>query len=78
MPWWDFYKVWTYSFEKGPLERQKDRQLQTGAGVGVPDAIPDLRGEAWGGGAQGQVRLHDSNDFVDLSSVTNRQDRYKE
>jgi hypothetical protein len=40
--------------------------------------MPDLRGELWSGGAKGQVRLHDSNDFIDLSTVTNRQSRYKE
>jgi hypothetical protein len=79
MPWWDFYKVWTYNFEKGPLQKRRDlEKMLTGAGVGVPEAIPDLRGEAWGGGPRGFVRLHDSNDFVDLSTVTNRLSRYKE
>ncbi|MHA2427804.1 MAG: portal protein [Candidatus Hermodarchaeia archaeon] len=79
MPWWDFYKLWTFSFEKGPLEKQRDlTQAPTGAGVGMPEAIPDLRGEAWGGGPRGMVRLHDSNDFIDLSTVTNRLARYKE
>lgn len=80
MAWWDFYKIWTYEFEKGPLElskTSKDSQI-TGAGVTVPDAMPDLRGELWSGGAKGQVRLHDSNDFIDLSTVTNRQSRYNE
>lgn len=79
MAWWDFYKLWTYQFEKGPIEKQTFNNSQlTGAGVTVPDAMPDLRGELWSGGAKGQVRLHDSNDFIDLSTVTNRQSRYKE
>jgi hypothetical protein len=77
MAWWDFYKLWTYQFEKGPLER-KDNNNVSGAGVTVPDAMPDLRGELWSGGTRGQIRLHDSNDFIDLSTVTNRQSRYKE
>lgn len=79
MPWWDFFKLWTYSFEKGPLERQSRTSTHlTGAGISMPDAIPDLRGEAWGGGSKGSVALRDSNDFIDLSTVTNRQARYKE
>ena len=76
MPWWDFYKLWTYQFEKGPLERLDTANL-TGAGVVVPDAMPDLRSDAFSDN-RSQIRLHDSNDFIDLSSVTNRQNRYKE
>lgn len=79
MPWWDWFKLWTYTFEKDPLERRKINVSNlTGAGIGSPEAIPDLRGEAWGGGSKGQIRLHDSNDFVDLSTVSNRQARIKE
>ena len=76
MPWWDFYRLWTYQFEKGPIERIDSSQM-TGAGIVVPDAMPDLRGDAYGTG-QSQLRLYDSNDFIDLSTVTNRQSRYKE
>jgi hypothetical protein len=76
MAWWDFYKLWTYQFEKGPIERMDTTQI-TGAGVVVPDAMPDLRGDSFGLG-QSQIRLYDSNDFIDLSTVTNRQSRYKE
>lgn len=76
MAWWDFYKLWTYQFEKGPIERLDNAQL-TGAGVIVPDAMPDLRGDSYGV-SQSQIRLYDSNDFIDLSTVTNRQSRYKE
>lgn len=76
MAWWDFYRLWTYQFEKGPLERLDSASL-TGAGVVVPDAMPDLRGDAYGD-VRSQIRLHDSNDFIDLSTVTNRQSRYKE
>jgi hypothetical protein len=76
MAWWDFYKLWTYQFEKGPIERMDTAQI-TGAGVVVPDAMPDLRGDSFGL-SQSQIRLYDSNDFIDLSTVTNRQSRYKE
>jgi hypothetical protein len=76
MAWWDFYRLWTYQFEKGPLERLGKGEV-TGAGIVVPDAMPDLRGDAYSA-TQSQIRLHDSNDFIDLSTVTNRQSRYKE
>lgn len=75
MAWWDFYKLWTYQFEKGPIERIDSSQM-TGAGIIVPDAMPDLRGDTYA--SQTQIRLYDSNDFIDLSTVTNRQSRYKE
>jgi len=80
MPWWDYYKLWTYSFEDDPIARRRKRKRAvSGAGVVLPDAIPDIRqdGSFWGGG-RGLIRLHDSNDFIDLSSITNRQSRYKE
>ena len=80
MAWYDFFKLFTYSFSSDPLERSKRIKDLTGAGVTVPDAIPDIRaqdGSYWGGG-RGLVRLRDSNDFIDLSTVTNRQSRYKE
>ena len=76
MAWWDFYKLWTYQFDKGPVERLSKSDI-AGAGVVVPDAMPDLRGDAYSA-TQSQIRLHDSNDFIDLSTVTNRQSRYKE
>ena len=76
MAWWDFYRLWTYQFEKGPIEKLDNSQI-TGAGIIVPDAMPDLRGDI-SSGSQTQIRLYDSNDFIDLSTVTNRQSRYKE
>jgi len=76
MPWFDFYKLWTYQFEKGPLEKLDNKNL-TGAGVVVPDAMPDLRNDAYGD-SRSQLQLHDSNDFIDLSTVSNRPQRYKE
>lgn len=80
MPFWaDIYKIFTYAFEDDPLSKYIRSQQLTGVGVTQPDAIPDIRqdGSYWGGG-KGLIRLRDSNDFIDLSSVTNRQSRYKE
>jgi hypothetical protein len=52
----------------------------TGAGISQVDAIPDIRAGADGsfGGGGGAIRLRDTNDFVDLSTITNRIHRYKE
>lgn len=78
--WWDFFKVFSYAFTDDPLTKRNNRDLG-GAGTSQPDAIPDIRGSqdgSWGGGGGGAIRLRDTNDFVDLSTVTNRIHRYKE
>jgi hypothetical protein len=79
MHWTDLLKLWTYQFERDPLSKATQAQF-TGAGVTQPDAIPDIRqdGSFWGGGGKGAIRLRDTNDFIDLSTVTNRTNRYKE
>lgn len=78
MAWWDFFKVFTYAFEEDPLAKRNRRDFG-GAGVSQPDAIPDIRGGQDGfSGGRGSVRLRDTNDFIDLSTVTNRIHRYKE
>jgi len=79
MPFWsDLFRVWNFAFRADPIEKQAQKDI-VGAGVTQPDAIPDIRqdGSFWGGG-RGLIRLRDTNDFVDLSSVTNRTSRYKE
>ena len=77
--WSDLYKLFTYAFEDDPITKQSKSRDISGAGVGVKDAIPDIRqdGSFWGG-SKGIVRLRESNDFVDLSSITSRISRYKE
>ena len=76
--WYDLYKLWTYATAKDPQSHKRDQDFG-GAGVTQPDAVPDIRadGSFWGGG-KGMIRLRDSNDFIDLSTVTNRQSRYRE
>lgn len=81
MSWWDFYKLFYYSFQKDPLDKKNKGQRLSGAGVTQPDAIPDIRnqdGSYWGSGGRGVIRLRDTNDFIDLSTITNRQNRLKE
>jgi hypothetical protein len=79
MAWWDFFKLWQYSTAEDPLSQRLRTRNLVGAGVTQPDAIPDIRqgGEFWSG-TKGVVRLRDTNDFIDLSTVTNRISRYKE
>ncbi len=79
MAWWDFFKVFQYAFTEDPLSKRRQRDLG-GAGVSQPDAIPDIRSgqDGGAGGGRGAVRLRDTNDFVDLSTVTNRIHRYRE
>ena len=79
MPWWDFYKLWTYSFEDDPQTKLSNKSELTGAGHTLPEAIPNIRqdGSYWGGG-KGMVRLRETGDMIDLSTVSNRQSRYKE
>ena len=76
--WADLYKIWNYSFEMDPLERRAKRNIPT-AGTTIPDAMPQpgQDGSMTGGGS-GTVRLRDSQDFIDLSTITNRSSRYKE
>lgn len=85
MSWSDIYKLFYYVFQQDPTERETQRELRMqGAGVTAPGAIPNLRaggedGSQWGGQqAPIRIRLGDSTDFIDLSSVTNRISRLKE
>jgi hypothetical protein len=71
MAWWDFFRVFQYAFTNDPLSR---KEYDSGAGTPQDDAIPDLRS----GGGGGAMAIRDTNEFVDLSTVTNRMHRYKE
>lgn len=79
LTWYQLYKLFTYGFEDDPVSKREKRRGITGAGVSQPDVLPDIRqdGSTLGGG-KGVIRLRDSHDFIDLSSVTNRTSRYKE
>lgn len=80
MPYWaDLYKVWKGASTPDPISRREISKEIEGAGVTVPDAIPDIRNAGeFLSGSRGVIKLRDSNDFIDLSSITNRQSRYKE
>lgn len=80
MPWWDVYKLWKYGSTLDPLSQKNNPDNIPGVGVTSPEAIETIRGgnDGIGGTGRGYVRLHDSNDFIDLTSVSNRPSRYKE
>lgn len=77
--WWDYFRIFSYAFTEDPLSKFKHRDM-SGAGISQSGAIPDLRAGQDGtfGEGRGTVRLRDTNDFVDLSTVTNRIHRCKE
>lgn len=77
MAWYDLFRVFTYAFEEDPQTKRAKAHDLTGAGISVPDAIPFIRQDgSMGAVSKGALRV--GNDFVDLSSVTNRQSRLKE
>jgi len=77
MAWYDFYKLFTYAFTQGPLDKKKDTSQLTGAGTTQPDVVPDLRNaDGYSAGANAFIRIQ--NDLVDLTTTTNRANRYKE
>ena len=79
MAWYDFFKVFTYAFTEDPLAKKSHKDM-SGAGVSQPDAMPDVRAgqDGMSSGGQSSIRLRDTTDFVDFSSVKNRIHRYKE
>lgn len=77
MAWWDFFKIFNYAFTDDPLA-ERDRKDLSGAGISQPDAF-ELKPNSDGiSGSRGSVQLRDTQDFVDLSTVTSRFHRYKE
>ena len=80
MAWWDGFKLALYAFRPDPLSSLKDTEDVPGQGVTQPDVIDMMKAgfDGMGGAGRGFVRLHESNDFVDMTSVQNRQARYKE
>jgi predicted transcriptional regulator len=79
--WADLFKIWRAATEApDPITRRERSRNIEGAGVADANAIPDIRsdGSYLSGNRGSVVRLRDSTDFIDLSSVTNRQSRYKE
>lgn len=78
--WADFFKTFDFAFTRDPLSRQLNTKDMVGAGIAQPDSIPSLSpdGSFWSNSDSRLIRLRETNDFIDLSTVSNRQSRYKE
>ncbi len=76
MQWWDYFKIFTYAFTDDPLSKEREKFI-SGAGVSQSGAIPDIRAGQDGMGG-GSVRLRDTTEFIDMSTVSNRLHRLKE
>lgn len=76
MAWYDLFKVFTFAFTKDPLEKQTDPRNLPTSGITQPE-MPDLRSaDSLSNSAGGYIRVQ--SDLVDLTSTTNRINRYKE
>ena len=78
--WSDIFKTFTYAFADDPLNRKLAPKDLVGAGITSPDSIPSISpdGSYWNGSDNRLVRLRETQDFIDLSTVSNRISRYKE
>ena len=76
MAWYDFFKLFTYAFTQDPLAKKTDTRGLDGAGISSPD-VPDLRSaDGMAMGANAFIRVQ--NELVDMTTTTNRTNRYKE
>ena len=77
MAWYDLMKLFKYAFTPDSIARYTDKKDIPGAGIRYPDVIPDLRdADSLAAGAGSYIRVQ--NDLIDLTSTTNRVNRYKE
>jgi hypothetical protein len=78
MAWYDYFKLFTYGFQRDPYSRSQDPKNLTGAGVSQPDALQTMGGDDVAAGSQGLMAYRQSNDMIDTTTLTNRSGRYKE
>ena len=78
--WANFYKTFTYAFSDDPISKKISTRDIVGAGIQNPDSVPSISPDGGFYGTQDQrlVRFRESNDFIDLSTISNRMSRYKE
>lgn len=79
--WSDIFRIYRLAFSPDPISDRNDDRRVAGAGVSQIDAVGmlDIRGDT-AGGDKGLIRLGSSsaNELVDMTSVSDRQSRYKE
>lgn len=79
MAWQDYYRIFNYSFEEDPKTKANKANQASGAGIGGPDVIPNIRSNDSYFGETGNIKqLRIGTDLIDISSTSNRGARYKE
>ena len=78
MAWYNYFKLFTYGFQRDPYSKSQDPKTLTGAGVSQPDALQTMGGDDVAAGSQGLMAYRQSNDMIDITTLTNRSGRYKE
>lgn len=79
MAWQDYYRIFNYSFEQDPKTKANKSNQASGAGIGGPDVIPNIRSNDSYFGESGNIKqLRIGTDLIDISSTSNRSARYKE
>ena len=78
MAWYDYFRLFTYGFQRDPYSKSQDPKNLTGAGVSQPDALQTMGGDDVAAGSQGLMAYRQSNDMIDTTTLTNRSGRYKE
>lgn len=79
--WADLYKTFSYAFSDDPISRKISTKDIVGAGIINPDSVPSIapdNSSFAADGGQRLVRFRETNDFLDLSTISNRISRYKE
>ena len=75
MPWYDFMRLWTWASTQDPYAKKRDTKQLPSAGTTQPDV--DIRGnDPYSSGTTSFIRIQ--NDLVDMTTTTNRGNRYKE
>jgi len=78
MKWYDYFRLFTFGFQRDPYSKSQDPKSLTGSGVSQPDALQTMGGDDITSGSQGLMAYRQSNDMIDITTLTNRSGRYKE
>lgn len=78
MKWYDYFRLFTFGFQRDPYSKSQDPKNLTGSGVSQPDALQTMGGDDIASGSQGLMAYRQSNDMIDITTLTNRSGRYKE
>jgi Bacteriophage T4-like portal protein (Gp20)/Intein splicing domain len=76
MAWYDIFKTFVYAFTQDPLSKKTDTKDLPSAGVTSPDSVLDLRNLETLNSGGAFIRVQ--NELVDMTTATNRLNRYKE